>query len=183
MGHHQHNNEHDDGNVQVHIHPTRFYLKIFGALIAMTVITVATSYINLDKILFGFDTHNGALNLSLAMLIASIKAGLVVTFFMHLKDDSRFNALIFVGSLLFVGIFLAYTINDLGYRGLYDPHNGVQVDPQTGKRAPGGITKQFVGQEPLEGVELLPEDQVLPHSVEGHDNAAKAVTGHEAKHE
>ena len=58
---------------------------------------------------------------------------------MHLRDDSRFNALVFIGSVLFAGVFLAYTMNDTAHRGAGDPYYGVHVLPTTGERAPGGV--------------------------------------------
>jgi cytochrome c oxidase subunit 4 len=63
----------------------------------------------------------------------------VLLFFMHLKDDARFNGLFFVGSILFIGVFLAYTMNDTALRGTMDRYNGVHVDPDRGTPAPGGM--------------------------------------------
>jgi cytochrome c oxidase subunit 4 len=118
---------HDDGAVHAHIAPVKLYLGVFGALIFFTVITVAVSYV-----------HLGAANLAVAILIATIKATLVVLFFMHLKDDSRFNALLLIGSLLFGGVFLAYTLNDTDHRSRIDRQMGARVYEPTGDRAPGG---------------------------------------------
>jgi cytochrome c oxidase subunit 4 len=125
MEHHTHPN---DGNVHPHIAPLRVYLGVFAALIALTVLTVAVSYV-----------HLGAWNLAVAMIIASIKASLVAMIFMHLKDDTKFNVLVFVGSLLFVGLFYAYTTNDTERRGQLDWANGGKVNPSTGEVAPGGL--------------------------------------------
>ncbi len=118
---------HDDGAVHAHISSIRLYVGIFLALIFFTVVTVGLSLI-----------HLGPLNLAIAILIATVKAALVVTFFMHLKDDNRFNALIFVGSLLFAGVFLAYTLNDTGRRSEVERMQGAYVNDATGERAPGG---------------------------------------------
>jgi len=122
-------NEHetDDGAVHAHIAPIKLYVGIFLALIFFTIITVALSLV-----------HLGPLNLAIANVIATVKAALVVTFFMHLKDDNRFNALVFIGSLLFGGVFLAYTLNDTGRRGETDHIQGAYVNPATGEVAPGG---------------------------------------------
>lgn len=142
----------DDGAVNVHIHSWKLYAGVLGALLFLTIITVAASYVDIDGFLaMGGEVEGvGAWNLTVAILIASAKAGFVILFFMHLKDDSRFNALLFVGSLLFVGIFFAYTMNDTSVRGTMDRYNGVQVDPDLGVRAPGGIPA------PIHGEELLP---------------------------
>lgn len=149
---------HHEGAVHVHVHPVRFYVMIFLALIALTVITVATSYIDIDGFVVpGTPAGSGGFNLALAMLIATTKAVFVATWFMHLKDDNRFNVLVFAGSLIFVGIFLAYTMNDTEHRGAVDPFNGVYVLPGTGERAPGGIDRVFPGEEPELGIEAPAE--------------------------
>jgi cytochrome c oxidase subunit 4 len=130
---------HDDGAVHVHVHDVSLYVKVFGALIFLTVVTVATSYLDIDGFIRPGTPHGaGGLNFLLAMVIATAKAALVVTWFMHLKDDNRFNALVFIGSVLFAGVFLAYTLNDTYYRQNENPYQGVLVHPSTGERAPGG---------------------------------------------
>ena len=56
----------------------------------------------------------GDLNIVVAMGVATIKATLVGLYFMHLRWDRPFNAIILVGSLLFLGIFLGFTLLDTG---------------------------------------------------------------------
>jgi cytochrome c oxidase subunit 4 len=68
----------------------------------LTVVTVAVTSIDLG----------GQANLVIAMAIATIKAGLVVTYFMHLRWDRPFHTLVFVGSLLFVSLFISMTLLD-----------------------------------------------------------------------
>ena len=53
------------------------YLVVFGALLALTVVTVAVSYLNLPM----------TPTVILALAIASAKASLVAMFFMHLKGE------------------------------------------------------------------------------------------------
>ncbi|HYG74358.1 MAG TPA: cytochrome C oxidase subunit IV family protein [Planctomycetota bacterium] len=60
-------------------HPKVPYFLIAGALFVMTVITIAVSYVNLGKM--------G--NVALALFVASIKASLVMLFFMHLKYERK----------------------------------------------------------------------------------------------
>lgn len=122
---HEHAHHADDGFVHVHVHPASTYWKIFGALVALTIITVGLSRV-----------HLGEWNFFIAVVVATIKAGLVASFFMHLKDDNRFNVLLFVGSLVFIGVFFVYTMNDTQYRGQWDDSYGTQVT-STGERAPG----------------------------------------------
>ena len=54
----------------------------------------------------------GPLNIVLAMFIATIKAGLVCAFFMHLKYDKGFNRLAFFSGLLFLSFFFIFTLSD-----------------------------------------------------------------------
>jgi cytochrome c oxidase subunit 4 len=128
--HHDHHGEHghhDDGLVRVHVHSAALYYKVFAALIFFTILTVAVG-----------EVHLGAWNFFIAVVIATIKASLVALFFMHLKDDTRFNGLIFIGSLVFMGVFFVYTMNDTNYRGQWDEAQGTKVLSSTGAVAPGG---------------------------------------------
>jgi cytochrome c oxidase subunit IV len=129
-GHDAHAGGHDtpdDGRVHSHISSLGFYVGIFLALICFTLLTVAAS-----------DLPLGKMNLVVAVVIASMKASLVVLFFMHLRYDSRFHAMILVVSLLFIGVFFAYTMNDTERRGEVDLDQGVKVFAATGLAAPGG---------------------------------------------
>jgi len=93
-----------------HVLPVRTYLAVWIGLLVLTVITVKTSYFNF-----------GIMNLVVAMGIATLKASLVVLFFMHLKYDEKFNAIIFAGSLTFLTIFFVLTLADTMERGKVDP--------------------------------------------------------------
>ncbi len=115
-------------DVHTHISSQGFYVLILSVLMLLTLLTVGVSYI-----------HLGRLNLVVAVVIASIKAALVVTFFMHLKYDNKFNALILVVTLLFIGVFFAYVMNDTEHRGELDLEQGSKVLPATGDYAPGGM--------------------------------------------
>jgi cytochrome c oxidase subunit 4 len=114
--------------VHAHISSTQFYVFILALLMSLTLLTVGVSYI-----------HLGKLNLIVAVVIASIKATLVVLFFMHLKYDNKFNALILIVSLLFIGVFFAYTLNDTDHRAELDLEQGSKILPANGEEAPGGF--------------------------------------------
>ena len=121
-----HDHSHDDGEVHSHVGSYQSYLAIFFALIFFTLLTVGIASI-----------HLGPANLAVAVIVASIKAALVCTFFMHLKDDNRFNSLILISAVLFIGVFFAYTTNDTGHRAKLDLQAGSKVDLTTGYPAPG----------------------------------------------
>ena len=123
-----HGHGHDDGAVHAHVSSTFFYIAVFSALICLTIATVGQSYVDLGK-----------LNLAVVILIASLKASLVVAFFMHLRWDNKFNALIFISCIFFIGVFFAYTMNDTERRGELDADQNVKVLAKTGENAPGGF--------------------------------------------
>lgn len=123
-----HGHAHDDGAVHAHVSPVLFMIGIFAALIFLTVVTVAVSYVDL-----------GSANTLVAMLVATMKASLVAAFFMHLRYDHPFNSIIFVLSFLFLALLMIFSVEDINSRGIVDPANGVQVLERTGQRAPGGL--------------------------------------------
>ncbi len=81
------------------------YLKVWGGLLILTVITVTVSYFNF-----------GVFNILVAMLVASVKAALVCLFFMHLIEDNRLNQVVFGSSFIFLAVFIALTASDLLHR-------------------------------------------------------------------
>ncbi len=120
--------KHEDGAVHAHISSVPFYTAIFAGLLMLTALTVGQSYVDL-----------GTANLLAVVVIASLKASLVILFFMHIRHDARFNGLMVVGGLLFIGVFFAYTMNDTSHRGEFDIDSSVWVNPRTGEVAPGGM--------------------------------------------
>ena len=91
----------DDHGSVAHVIPVSVLLAVFGALIALTVLTLAATCVDV-----------GGLNLLIAMGIATVKAGLVALFFMHLLYDRPFNALIFCVALFFLALFISLTLLD-----------------------------------------------------------------------
>lgn len=84
-----------------HVVPATVLLAVWGALMALTVLTVAATWVDL-----------GAMNLVVALAIATIKAALVVLYFMHMRYDRPFHAVVFVGSLAFVALFVIFALLD-----------------------------------------------------------------------
>ncbi len=91
----------DSNVVHAHVSPLWQLMGILVALLILTVATVAVSYANL-----------GNLSILAALLIAAVKGTLVVLYFMHLRYDSPFNALIFSMALLFVALMIGFTLID-----------------------------------------------------------------------
>ena len=80
---------------------TRGYILVFVALAALTVVTVAVSYLHLSV----------GPAIALALFIASIKGSLVACFFMHLISERK---LIYSVLILTVVFFVALMVIPLG---------------------------------------------------------------------
>jgi len=85
----------------VHAVPRRILGGVYGLLILCTIITVAISKVDL-----------GPANIWAALLIAVIKGGLVVMYFMHLRWDSPFNGIVILAALFFVALFIGLALLD-----------------------------------------------------------------------
>lgn len=93
-----------------HPAPVWQLLAVFFALIFLTILTVYQAT---------FDLGNWELGLSL--FIATIKAALVIMFFMHMLHDKPLNAIIFLSSFIFVALFLGFTLMDAhGYKDIIE---------------------------------------------------------------
>ena len=89
-----------------HISSVGSSLAVFGALIVGTVITVAAARVDL-----------GPFNVVVALLIASIKATLVVLFFMHVKyTHEKLVPLVIVSAIFFLGLLLSLSMADYATR-------------------------------------------------------------------
>jgi len=109
--------------------PLSVLFTIFGLLLAFTVITVVISKF-----------HLGALEVPITMAIATFKATLVAVYFMHLRYDNPFNAMIFTFSLFFVGLFLGGALIDVTHyqKDLIPPTPIEAAAPAAPAAAPAG---------------------------------------------
>jgi cytochrome c oxidase subunit IV len=101
--HHEHQapDPHDSHDVDFHVVSPVIYLIVFASLLVGTALTVLASYFEL-----------GVWNPIVALLIACIKATIVVLFFMHVKYSSRLTKLT-VGAGLFTFMALVgMTLSD-----------------------------------------------------------------------
>jgi len=91
---------HEEGEFS---HPAsiQMLLTVFVILVILTLLTVYQSTLNI-----------GAMEVWLSLLIATVKASLVILFFMHLLYDKPFNAILFISSIIFVSLFLGFTLLD-----------------------------------------------------------------------
>jgi cytochrome c oxidase subunit IV len=83
-------------------HSQGFYIAIGVVLLILTVTTAGVAFINL-----------GPYNPVVALLIATIKASLVVLFFMHVKGASeKLTAAVVVSGFFFLLILIALSLAD-----------------------------------------------------------------------
>jgi cytochrome c oxidase subunit 4 len=84
----------------------RTFFLIWGALIVLTTITVGVSYLEL-----------GALNPIVALVIATVKALLVILFFMEIRYSSKMTIMVVVSGVFFLILLLTLTLSDYLSRG------------------------------------------------------------------
>jgi cytochrome c oxidase subunit IV len=100
---HHDSHGHHDGEFS-HPAPLSMLFTVFFALVALTFLTVWQS----TQTMIDF----GAAELWVTLFIATVKAGLVIFFFMHMLWDKPLNGILFFSSLIFVALFLGFTLMD-----------------------------------------------------------------------
>ena len=89
--------EHGPGNVG--------YIAVWAALIVLTAVTVAGSYV-----------HLGMMNVVVALLIAAVTAALVALFFMPLRGESRLVWGFALTPVFFLVLIVVGTLSDTLFR-------------------------------------------------------------------
>src|SRR5688572_3678904 len=91
----------DEHAPHIHITPLWTYLLVFFALTIGTILTVVAAYADL-----------GMLNTPIALVIATIKAVLVILYFMHVKYSTRLTWVVVIASFFWLGILFVLTLTD-----------------------------------------------------------------------
>jgi cytochrome c oxidase subunit 4 len=92
-------------NETVHISSYRAHAWVLITLLALTFVTITVTWIDLS-----------ALTVTVAMLIASTKAYIVLTYFMHLKfESSLFRVFVFMVLAIYV-LVIVFTLSDYLFR-------------------------------------------------------------------
>ena len=91
---------HGDHASFAHPAPVKLLLGVFFALVFLTVLTL---------LLAG---NMGPFGFVVAMILATLKASLVMLFFMHMFWDKPFNNIVFMSSFLFGLLFVSLTLMD-----------------------------------------------------------------------
>lgn len=83
----------------------RTYLIIWGCLLVLTAATVGV-----------YRLHLGNAGAAAALAIASLKAGLILLYFMNLRQEGRFLQGIILIPILLIGVLIGFTFLDVWYR-------------------------------------------------------------------
>ena len=102
-----------------HIVSVRIYFVIFLTLMVGTALTVWA----------GFQDFPGKLNVIIALTIASVKATLVILYFMHLRYSARLVWVIFMSALFWLALLFALTFSDYWTREWLNPATTVRPAP------------------------------------------------------
>jgi cytochrome c oxidase subunit 4 len=101
-----HDSTHDSHAPHALVTPLWQYFAVFFALAVGTILTVAASRVDLAWA-----------NTPVALAIATIKAVLVILFFMHVIHSTRLTWVIILGSFLWLGVMFVLTFADYLTRG------------------------------------------------------------------
>jgi cytochrome c oxidase subunit IV len=101
---HYHGEEH-------HVVPIPLYLMVFGILVVGTLLTVGAALVDFDWVFPGANTL-------VALLIAFVKTSFVVLYFMHVRYSGKLVWLCAVGSIIWLMILFAFTMQDYLTRGI-----------------------------------------------------------------
>jgi len=89
-----------------HVASVKMLWSVGIGLVILTILTVVVTYLGIPS----------PLDVITALTIAFFKAYLVAAYFMALKFDHKFNAILLIGALVFFLIFIGITLLDTMYR-------------------------------------------------------------------
>lgn len=88
--------------------PGAGHIVSVGLLAGVLLVLLGLTYVTVHAI----DFDLGRLNILIALAIATIKAVLVALYFMHLRWDRPFNAVVLLSALFFVALLVGLTMMD-----------------------------------------------------------------------
>jgi cytochrome c oxidase subunit 4 len=91
-----------------HTPSPRTYLIVLAILLALTALTIGVSFLHV----------NGLWHVVIGLIIAAVKASLVVLFFMHAVTSPRVTWVVILIAIAWIGILLVLTLADYFTRGL-----------------------------------------------------------------
>jgi cytochrome c oxidase subunit 4 len=88
---------HDPADIDKHV---RVYITVFVALMVLTMVTVAISYLDLPV----------PMAVTVALLVATVKGSLVACYFMHLLSEKRLIIAVLALTVVFFVVLLALPV-------------------------------------------------------------------------
>ncbi len=157
--------EHGEGREELHHQPlpVSVYLGVAAALFVLTGVTVGISQF-----------HFGEWNVVVAMLVASVKASLVVLYFMNLKHDhDRMNRVVFFAAILFLVLYATLTLADQFTRGRVDTVRGQAAPVSARFTLPEAAPAEATGEAPA----AVPAEAPAPAPGEAPPAGGQPPTG------
>jgi len=115
-----------------HISPTRTYFLVGGALLVLTVITYLASLVHYPSF---------AIAIVVAIAIATVKAFLVLWYFMHMKYEDKLVWMFGIGyPLVLFAILLGFQVLDVPLRRKPEVPRVIQEQTRTEAQNPTGVT-------------------------------------------
>jgi cytochrome c oxidase subunit IV len=90
---------------ETHITDYRVYIRVLIGLLCLTFVTITVTWIDL-----------AAWSVLIALLIASVKVGIVLTYFMHLKFESSLYRVLVIMVLVIFSMVILLTFFDYLFR-------------------------------------------------------------------
>jgi len=170
-----------DGHGGHHIFDSKTLIRTFVGLLVLTVLTVVTALMEREGWL-----PLGPFSVPVALAIAGAKAFLVASFFMNLWYEKGTNLLVFVGSIVFVLIFIGITFLDFAFRPTFDeqsaiPTDVIQEDILEAAAATDAIQDQFQAVPLVEQADPVlfgteaPDPGVSPEATPAIDEAGEEI--------
>jgi cytochrome c oxidase subunit 4 len=96
-----------------HIVSPLVYVLVLLALMVLLALTLTAAFVDLDKMIAG-EHHRGTAywNMIVAVLIAIMKAVLIILFFMHVKFSSRLTWAFASAGFFWLGIMMTLSLSD-----------------------------------------------------------------------
>ena len=85
--------------------PYSLYIKVWAALIVLTAVTVGVSYVDLKHV-----------TVITALIIATVKASLVLLYFMHLRFEKPIYLYMVLAVIVTYAVFVVLTFADYWFR-------------------------------------------------------------------
>ena len=176
--HPEHHGSGDHGHDGEGHHVTSIWLLrvVLAVLVLFTILTVAASRAEIWAAeVFALQIPT-LVNVFVAMSIATIKATFVVAIFMHLKWDNRLNLIVFLFTLMGVGLFIGFTALDLGHRKEIYDWKAEQIQPG----GLGGLTR---GEDETISVSLVEHARNKAIQKYGEEEFAKKAAAKHPHHD